>query len=309
MHTSSNRQTVDVLLATFNGERYLEEQLLSIVQQKDVNVHVWANDDGSDDATLAILMKWQKLGLIKDITITQRIGSTRAFLKLLSEHSNSEYVAFCDQDDIWEPLKLITQLGKLTDEIPMLVASQRLYINSTGTITGKSRALRTSPCFENAMVENIAPGNTILMNNQAIKLINQFPNPGIKHYDSWIYLLISAFGRVDFLQQPLTRYRIHASNAVGLGKFSVSRIAESVSRFVDQAEYFLSILGPIEHLLPKEKAELFIMARSETDIVRRLRIVKNLGLKRQSRIDGVIFRLFLLLDEKSVKWFLRNPNS
>lgn len=309
MHTSSNRQTVDVLLATFNGEKYLEEQLHSLDQQKDVNVHVWANDDGSDDATLAILIKWQKLGLIKDITKTQRIGSTRAFLKLLSEHSDSEYVAFCDQDDIWEPIKLITQLGKLTDESPMLVASQRLYINSTGTITGKSRALRTPPCFENAIVENIAPGNTILMNNKAIKLINSFPNPAIAHYDSWIYLLITAFGRVDFLHQPLTRYRIHSSNAVGLRQFSVSRIAESVSGFVDQAVCFLSILGPIEQFLPKEKAELLIMARSKMDFVKRLRIVKKIGLKRQSRTDGVIFKLFLLLDEKSVKWFLRNPNS
>lgn len=309
MHTSSSRQTVDVLLATFNGERYLEEQLHSLDQQEDVNVRVWANDDGSDDGTLAILLKWQKLGLINNITKTQRIGSTRAFLKLLSEHSDSEYVAFCDQDDIWDPIKLITQVGNLTEETPMVVASQRLYINSTGAIIGKSRMLRTSPCFENAMVENIAPGNTILMNSQAIKLTNSFPNPAIAHYDSWIYLLITAFGRVDFLHQPLTRYRIHSSNAVGLRKFSVSRIAESVSRFVDQAVYFHTISGPIEQFLPREKAELFIMARSETDIVKRLRIVKKIGLMRQSRIEGVIFKFFLLLDEKLVQWFLRNPNS
>jgi glycosyltransferase involved in cell wall biosynthesis len=181
---------VDVLLATFNGEKFLEEQLQSLDQQEDVIVRVWANDDGSDDATLSILLKWQKSGLIKDISTTQRVGSTHAFLKLLSEHSNSEYVAFCDQDDVWDPITLITQVGKLTSEMPMAITSRRLYIDSVGSIIGESKRLRKAPSFENAMLENIAPGNTILMNRRAIELINEFPNPRVTHYDSWVYLLI-----------------------------------------------------------------------------------------------------------------------
>jgi glycosyltransferase involved in cell wall biosynthesis len=296
LHTSSNRQTVDVLLATFNGERYLEEQLHSLDQQKDVNVHVWANDDGSDDATLAILIKWQKLGLIKDITKTQRIGSTRAFLKLLSEHSNSEYVAFCDQDDIWEPIKLITQLGKLTDESPMLVASQRLYINSTGTITGKSRALRTPPCFENAIVENIAPGNTILMNNKAIKLINSFPNPAIAHYDSWIYLLITAFGKVEFLDLRLVMYRIHDSNLVGLRKFILHRFISSNQNYLNQAKFFSEMVGIHLDEYKKTTLEDFVSIFQKKSKFQKSLQLLNLKVNRQSKLDVFgIKAIFILL--------------
>jgi len=303
------KQTVDVLLATYNGEKFLEEQLQSLEQQKDVNVRVWANDDGSDDATLEILLKWQRSGLIVDITKTQRIGSTRAFLKLLSEHSDSEYVAFCDQDDVWDPIKLITQVGNLTSEMPMAITSARLFIDEAGTIIGKSKKLRMAPSFENAIVENIAPGNTILMNNRAIKLVNEFSNPTVEHYDSWIYLLTSAFGKVECLNQPLIKYRIHSNNAVGLRKLSPNRIVESVSKFVGQSIYFGTNLPSNEQFFFKEKVELFSRARSEKSIVKRLLIIQKIGFKRQRVTDQIIFKLILLVEERSSKRFLSNPNS
>ncbi len=300
---------MDILLATFNGEKFLEEQLQSLDQQEDVIVRVWANDDGSDDATLSILLKWQKSGLIKDISTTQRVGSTHAFLKLLSEHSDSEYVAFCDQDDVWDPMKLVIQVGKLTNEMPMAVTSQRLHINSVGVIIGKSRKLRSAPSFKNAMVENIAPGNTILMNNRAIKLINKFPNPAVEHYDSWVYLLISAFGKVEWLSQPLVKYRIHSNNYVGLRKHSLNRIVKSVSIFVDQVIYFRMVLPSGENILLEEKAELFIKARNEKSILKRFFVIQRIGFKRQGLIDQIIFKLTFLVERRLSKWFLSNPNS
>ena len=301
MHASSIKQTVDVLLATFNGERYLEEQLHSLDQQEGVNVRVWANDDGSDDATLTILLKWQKSGLIKDITKTQRIGSTRAFLKLLSEHSDSEYVAFCDQDDVWDPIKLITQVGKLRDETSMFITSQRLHIDATGRIIGKSRRLRKAPSFENALVENIAPGNTLLMNNQAIKLINSFPNPAIAHYDSWIYLLIAAFGKVEFLDLPLVKYRIHGGNLVGLRKFILQRFISSNQNYLNQAKYFSENVG--SHLDKYNKTrleELLSIFRKKSKFHKSLQLL-NLKVNRQHKLDvfGIkaIFILLVLTDK------------
>jgi len=296
--STSIKQTVDVLLATYNGEKFLEEQLQSLEQQEDVNVRVWANDDGSEDATLEILLKWQRSGLIKDISTTKRVGSTGAFLKLLSEHSDSEYVAFCDQDDVWDPLKLITQVGKLTSEMPMAITSRRLYIDSVGSIIGESRRLRKAPSFENAMVENIAPGNTILINRRAIELINEFPKPRVTHYDSWVYLLITAFGKVEFLNQPLTKYRIHENNLVGLRRYVFRRFITSTQNYLKQAQYFNDHAAKDISNCKRSSLEDLVYIFEKRNTFQKFVQLLNLEVTRQRKLDAFVIKvifIFLIL--------------
>lgn len=290
-----NKPSVDVLLATFNGEKYLEEQLESLACQEDVIVKVWVNDDGSIDETLAILNKWQKKGLIKEVSNSQGLGSTRAFLRLLSEHSDSEYVAFCDQDDIWEPKKLAIQLLKIKDSKPACVASQRLFIDNSCKVIGATKKLRKIPSFKNALFENIAPGNTLLLNNQAINMINRFQDPPVKHYDSWIYLLISFVGEVEYIHQPLIRYRIHETNFVGLRKYNIGR-------FIDSAESYLSqimFLNEINERDLKQSqnsvlTELILIDEYKSKIKKVIPILKY-PILRQRRIDQVGMKLALLV--------------
>ena len=97
---------VTVILAAFNGVKFIDEQLASIKSQKGVIVEVYANDDGSTDGTLERLACWQNEGLITTLKLSDRIGSTKAFLELLQLCSDKTYVAFCDQDDIWDSEKL-----------------------------------------------------------------------------------------------------------------------------------------------------------------------------------------------------------
>ncbi len=233
---------MDVLLATFNGERYLGEQLESLDRQVDVNIRVWANDDGSEDETLAILHKWQEKGLVKSISRTRAVGSTRAFLSLLSKHSDSDFVAFCDQDDIWEPNKLITQIDGLNGDKPQMVFSRRIYIDEQNRQIGKSPKANRKISFRNALVENIAPGNTQLLNNAAIKTMIRFQNSKIQYYDSWTYLSINAFGECHYIDAPLVRYRIHGNNSVGLRRLEISRILKSVDSYYNQALNFKELL-------------------------------------------------------------------
>jgi glycosyltransferase involved in cell wall biosynthesis len=295
-----NKPTVDVLLASFNGDKYLEEQLDSLDRQEDVNVRVWVNDDGSVDETLKILEKWQEKGLVKSISTTERIGSTRVFLRMLSEHLDSKYVAFCDQDDIWEPRKLVTQVLKIESEEAIAVISQRLYIDSKGAFIGKSKKLRSQPSFENAMIENIAFGNTIVVNNEAIKLINSIPNPQVEHYDSWIYLLVSMFGKIVEVPQPLTQYRIHSSNLVGLRKMSLKSVRVSVNNFVNQNIYLGENISKENEYKKFQRLGLFKSLRQETNLISRYRILQRIGFKRQRFVDQVIMKLLLL--------FVKNTN-
>jgi len=290
-----NKPTVDVLLACFNGERFLDMQLESLARQEDVNVRVWVNDDGSVDETLTILHKWQEKGLIKGISKTQRVGSTRAFLNLLAEHPDSEYVAFCDQDDIWNSKKLSTQISKITDEMPLGVTSKRLYIDASGGIIGVTKKLRKSPSFENAIVENVVPGNTVLINNLAISLINKYPNPAVRHYDSWIYLILSYFGGINYIDLPLVKYRIHEGNHVGLRKYGFGRFLDSAENYLIQARYLGKIVGPN---LSQDKnpvlADLISIFEKKGKAQKAFLIIK-LPVVRQRRIDQLGMKIMFLV--------------
>lgn len=286
---------MDVLLTTFNGEKYLEEQLESLGCQEDVNVRVWVNDDGSTDETLAILKKWQRKGLIQEISKSQGVGSTGAFLRLLSEHSDSEYVAFCDQDDIWEPKKIAIQLLKIKNSKPAFVASQRLLIDNSGKEIGTSKKLRKSPSFENAMFENIAPGNTLLLNNQAINVINRFQGPPVKHYDSWIYLLLTFVGEVEYIHQPLLRYRIHETNLVGLRKYNVRRFIDSTENYLRQIRFLYEINErDLKQGQNSALTELILIGENKSKIKKVFSILKY-PIERQRRIDQVGIKLALLV--------------
>ncbi len=286
---------MDVLLASFNGERFLDTQLESLARQEDVNVRVWVNDDGSVDETLTILHKWQEKGLIKGISKTQRVGSTRAFLNLLAEHPNSEYVAFCDQDDIWNSKKLSTQISKITDEMTLGVTSKRLYIDASGGIIGATKKLRKSPSFENAIVENVVPGNTVLINNLAISLINKYPNPAVKHYDSWIYLILTYFGDITYIDLPLVKYRIHEGNHVGLRKYGFGRFLDSAENYLIQARYLGKIVGPN---LSQDKnpvlGDLVSIFEKKGKAQKAFLIIK-LPVVRQRRIDQLGMKIMFLV--------------
>ena len=295
MQKSSSKPEVDVLLATYNGERYLNEQIASLQKQEGVIVRVWANDDASSDRSLEILECWQNSGFISGITKSERIGSTSVFLKLLAMHEGAKYIAFCDQDDIWESNKLILQVNQTTESKPTLVFSKRKYIDSFGKFRKEPKELRIKPSFQNALIENIAPGNTMLLNSAAISLINTFEDPAIAHFDSWIYLLISAFGECHYISSPLVNYRIHANNSIGLRKIGIKPPFTSVKAFATQASYFNKVLG--NEILPKNREELirFLKIFENENAFKRIIQILRTPLIRQSKIDVIGIKIILTL--------------
>jgi glycosyltransferase involved in cell wall biosynthesis len=241
---------VDVLLATYNGGKFLKQLLKSLENQEGVSVSIFVNDDGSTDDTLEILNSWKMKGIIKSISFSEKIGPSAAFDKMLSMCQESDYVAFCDQDDEWKPTKLKSQIRSVGSTSPILVFSPRSYIDENSVLFGRSMYPNKGPSFANALVENIAPGNTILLNKRAVMLINQNRLPQNLNYDSWIYLLLSAFGKCIYVNYPLVDYRIHASNAIGLRKINIERFIENFNRYGIQAAKFNQYY---QHLLPNNE--------------------------------------------------------
>jgi glycosyltransferase involved in cell wall biosynthesis len=284
----SNLGKVTVLLATYNGVSFLDEQLTSLSEQQNVDVEVLVNDDGSSDGTMKILWKWRDRGLIVSISESTGLGSTKAFLKLLQECDDKPYVAFCDQDDIWEKDKLTSQLNFVHGTVPMMSICLRTYIDESGNEIGKSKVLRNSPSFENACFENIAPGNTTVLNNSAVKLVNSLKNPPVNHYDSWIYLLISTFGKVNYSPLHLVRYRIHSENSVGLRSSSYRDSIQGIKNFLIQQEFLVE--KKFELLSPTQQAYLGHISTfvTERSFRKRFVLLPRLRIDRQSCLDGFV---------------------
>jgi glycosyltransferase involved in cell wall biosynthesis len=274
--------------------RFLEEQLTSLFGQQGVEIEIMVNDDGSTDGTMEILDKWKAKGFNISISQSRGLGPTRAFLTLLLSCGEKQFVAFCDQDDVWVENKLTLQLSSLTNSTPMLSTCARLYIDETGKVIGKSKSLRNPPSFLNSTFENIAPGNTILLNNAAIRVINELRNPPVSHYDSWIYLLISAFGKVVFVPSHFVKYRIHSNNFVGLRKKSFKALTGAIKDYLNQQKF---LIEKKSESLSQDKLDHLTSISSfvsELSFRKKLSIFSKIKIGRQSKLDELLVKFVLL---------------
>src|SRR5258707_1401688 len=161
---SASGRTVTILLCTFNGERFLAQQLASLDRQTFKNWKLIASDDGSSDQTKLILHAFRKSFAPGKVNIIDgpRRGASANFLFLAcGKNLASDYYAFCDQDDVWEADKLARAIGVLEQAglaVPALYGSRPSFIDETGRTTGLFPLFPQKPTFRRALVHSIARG-------------------------------------------------------------------------------------------------------------------------------------------------------
>jgi len=300
---------VQVLLSTYNAEKYLEELLDSVLNQDYPNFDIVIRDDGSQDNTLNIFKKYIGINNVK-IFPKENIGVVRSFFRLLELSSpDAGYLAFCDQDDIWEKDKIsqaIKLLEKIpdSDKIPVMYFSRYAIVNEQLEFIGYSKIPRRNPSFKNALVENIATGCTICINNVARELILKDNNFAIlEMHDWWIYLVVSGFGKIIYDTLPKILYRQHSSNLVGIktGYFEswMGRIKRFLKRdgvplVTKQAEEFERIYSSFLNHEKKVILNKFIEERKT--LTGRIRYAFRGEVYRQSLIDDIILRILIILN-------------
>lgn len=299
---------IRVLLATYNGARYLDEQLHSLAAQ-DVAaaLDIIASDDGSTDGTRALLEGWQRRWRRGRFTIVAgpRQGFTENFRSLMRmPEAAGDYVAFCDQDDVWMPDKLATALAVLSAMPgPGLYCSRTQRVDAALRPIGFSPLFRRPPHFRNALVQSIAGGNTMVMNAPAFALVAESARrTSFVSHDWWCYLLISgAGGRVHYDPEPHVAYRQHGGNAVGdnVGwRARWQRLKMSLAgRFAEWNAVNLAALEACRDLLTAEARDtmrLFALARQAGPLRGLATIVKS-GIYRQSLPGNVSLVLAALL--------------
>ncbi|MFA6036692.1 MAG: glycosyltransferase [Legionellales bacterium] len=222
-------KTVAVMLCTYNGEQFLDAQLESLAQQTQPDLVVYVSDDGSSDATLKIIKqsmhKYPHLNIqfLESSQRDSRKGFQYNFLSIFNlSNPPARYIAYVDQDDIWEKDKLacaLKWLETLPPQTPGLYGGRTRLINEHDQDMGFSPLYTKRPSFSNALVQNIFGGNTMVMNLSAWYLMKSAYGPDIISHDWWTYQVIAgAEGEIFYDPKPKVRYRQHASNVVGSNK-------------------------------------------------------------------------------------------
>ncbi|HVC68646.1 MAG TPA: glycosyltransferase family 2 protein [Acidimicrobiales bacterium] len=288
-----------VLLSTYNGARFLRDQIESVLTQGGVQVALHVRDDGSTDATRGLLAELASRDGRVTFEIGQHRGPALSYLTMLSNTSpDTDFVALCDQDDVWIDGKLARSARWLSRvQGPAMYCSAVEVVDDTLQPIGMHRTCRRGPALENALVQNIATGCTIVVNRSALSLFRVVPEHAVMH-DWWIYAALTATGIVRYDPTPWVLYRQHESNSIGLAGSHLSQWARRLRQQAGtgnersrtrQAQELLDLLGPT--MPPLARSTLSRFVRSQSSLGPRVMYALTGPAFRQRRIDSVVFRV------------------
>ena len=303
-----------IFMATFNGAKYISEQLKSIERQTIRNWELIISDDGSTDDTLSIIQKFKENHPQNFIQVFHgpRAGYAENFLSMLREYKgNGQFFAFSDQDDIWHENKIEKALSYLTtipDDRPGLYCSRTEYVDSFGNqyIPPRySRKFVSKPSFQNSLVQCLAGGNTMVFNACALKiLVDTITVNRVPSHDWWMYQIVTGCGGVVFYDsEPSLWYRQHSENLIGGNTKFLAKIRRL--QLFWQGKFALSNKSNLTNLLCnkllldkrcRQSLEYYNQACLDDIWYKRLVFLFKSHVKRQSWLEsillyiGVIFR-------------------
>jgi glycosyltransferase involved in cell wall biosynthesis len=287
---------VIILMATFNGARYLREQLDSIAKQTHQNWQLIVSDDGSVDETLSILKAFQASFSEAQVIIQSgpQKGSADNFMSMLKDESiKADYYAFSDQDDVWLPNKIEVAIDKIDalqkNDVPFIYCSRTTYVDEALKESGASPLFVFPRTFRNALVQSIAGGNTMVFNHAAKILCHQEKIPSVVVHDWWLYMVVSGVGGiVEYDPEPLIFYRQHKDALIG-GNYKISDRFKNILRiFKGEFRKVISInvhgLDQVQHLFTHENQEVYKLFKimREANLKNRIRLMIASGIYRQS---------------------------
>lgn len=292
---------IAILLCTYNGQHFLEQQLQSIQRQTWLNWQVAISDDGSSDGTLAIARRYQQAwGTDRLCVYTGPCrGFAHNFMSITCRTEiEADFYAWCDQDDIWREDKLQAAsawLQSIAVEIPALYLGRTELISETAAPLGYSPLFRRAPSFANALVQNIGGGNTMVFNRAACQLLRQAGAPqAIVSHDWWAYLLVTGVGgHVRYDTTPHVLYRQHGRNLVGANSSWTARWVRLCMLFQGRFKNWNSInIAGLERFEPqltednRRRLDSFKRLRHQTLLLRLITLLRS-GVYRQTLLGNL----------------------
>lgn len=301
-----------IILSTYNGEKYLKEQLDSIFFQTYKNFEIIARDDGSNDNTINILKSYN----IKILDTDKNLGAKLSFSTLLNyavKNTDAEYFMFCDQDDIWKSDKIektianMKELEKENSDLPLLVHTDLEVVDEKLNVLNKSfwKYEKRDPSLNSInrlIMQSTVTGCTMMINRKLAELSFPVSENSIMH-DWWISMVASNFGKIAYLEESTISYRQHSSNDTGSKKFGLSLILKMAVNFLFYDELYKhldrninqakSFLNQYESLLDTDTKNMlrdFVSIKDKSFLEKRRILLKHDILK-----QGISKNLGLLL--------------
>ncbi len=294
---------IQVLLATYNGGKYLGEQLDSLFAQTVQDFEILVRDDGSCDNTIAILHRYAEKypNRIKININNPPTGNAKDNFFLLMQDATAEYILFCDQDDYWLPDKIektFKVMETLPKDKPALVHTDLAVAD--GDLKPKHKSFYRMQHYERgmkltlnkALAQNTVTGCTTMINKCLCDMAKNTNHPDVIMHDWWLAAIAAAFGSVKAVKQPTILYRQHGKNAVGAKSFSQSfrmvksgekDLQKSLDKTYVQASHFVLSFG--EKLTEKQKKAIIRFATvPKSKPVKRVLTIIRYGFWKQSFI-------------------------
>lgn len=300
-----------ILLSTYNGEKYIEEQILSLQKQKDVNIHILIRDDGSTDSTISIIKKLKKMYNNISLLEGSNVGCAKSFFELLIlayKYKNIEYYAFCDQDDIWLEDKL-KRAVKLLDLYKNNELEQILYCSNLWIVNKQlnNKRLKYSKGYVridklNSLAESYATGCTMVFSRPVIDFFNNNRPKRIHLHDLWIYHQCIFLGKVIYDDESYILYRQHENNVVGAKTSLASKIKSKLRSIVNirkqhyreyEAQEIINIYSKL--INPVILKQIKLVAYYKKNINFRIKLFLSKKIVRRNFWNNILFKIRIIL--------------
>lgn len=317
----NTNKKVAILMSTYNGEKYLEEQINSIVDQSYSDWDLYIRDDGSNDQTPQIIQKYaaqfSNIHFFNEKNI-KNVGVVRSFMDLL-QNTEADFYMFSDQDDFWKKNKVKKTLEKMVygndQSIPLCVHTDLQIVDSQLSGTAVMNGNDVWHDFLRLMFGNCVTGCTMMINEALKKLLDFNQVDTVYMHDWWIALVAAAFGKILYLNEPTILYRQHNDNVVGEAEknkfkrfFHRQMDIENMLNVFSISDSFKRVYG--EQLNGNEKRYIYAYSNliPQSNFGTNLKLVLQYPPKRKTLIGKVFFSYLVVKHHKLIKNITKKGN-
>lgn len=303
-------QSVQVLLSTYNGAKYLREQIDSILNQQNVKVSLLIRDDGSSDETLGILKEYSSKHNNIEVVLGKNIGWKKSFMWLVYNSSRHDYYAFADQDDIWLPNKLHEAVKKLSS-----VSGIAMYYSWSTLVDENLNPLKDYKVHEEpenmytVLINPWAQGSTIVFNLSARNLVREYKINSDCAHDMWIYILCYFLGEIIFDENSYILYRQHQNNfteGFANGKVKFPNLNHLKKRLIDilDSNFYINYASFLYHgyrdcLSDEDVKALKDFTTYKNSIYSKIRLITNRKIKKRTIPGTIALKISILFSRFS----------
>ena len=300
----TNLYTVTIVMSTYNGEKYIKEQIESLLAQEDIDIKISIRDDGSKDRTLEIINEFRD-DRIKVVVGENNLGPAQSFLKMLRECEKSHYYAYCDQDDVWKPRKLIEAIKKINEtdnqKAILYMSTYEVVDSQLNVLFVRNMEFEKPFRLQDTIIHRAPSACTMVFNHALREVICQSHPQYVRMHDYWTLLIAEAFHfRIVVDDKAQILYRQHGDNSVSVTPSiftRVKRLLKSAKKGNNERwRQACELYKAYQEQLPEDSAEILsLVLKYRFSIPNRLRLLRNKQFKSGDLYHDTLFKIAVIM--------------